>query len=93
VCLIPEVPFQLDKLCQHVSSVLARKGHCVVCMAEGAGQVGGCSNGVARSLLCALVVCMPCKANVQGRMRCRAGVACMPWKSSQEALDRHAPTC
>jgi 6-phosphofructokinase 1 len=39
VCLIPEVPFSLDKLKQCVAGVLEKKGHCVVCVAEGAGQV------------------------------------------------------
>ena len=41
VCLIPEVAFALDKLTAHVKSILKEKGHCVVCVAEGAGQVGG----------------------------------------------------
>jgi 6-phosphofructokinase len=39
VCLIPEVHFNLDKLKACVASVLEKKGHCVVCVAEGAGQV------------------------------------------------------
>jgi 6-phosphofructokinase 1 len=39
VCLIPEVHFSLDKLKACVASVLEKKGHCVVCVAEGAGQV------------------------------------------------------
>lgn len=38
VCLIPEVPFSLEKLKQCVAGVLEKKGHCVVCVAEGAGQ-------------------------------------------------------
>lgn len=29
----------MSKLVAHVQSVLDRKGHCVVCVAEGAGQV------------------------------------------------------
>jgi len=37
-CLIPEVPFTMPKLLEHVGGVLDRKGHCVVCVAEGAGQ-------------------------------------------------------
>jgi 6-phosphofructokinase len=41
VCLIPEVSFNLDKLKAYVKEVLDRKGHAVVCVAEGAGQVGG----------------------------------------------------
>ncbi|KAF8067362.1 PFK5 [Scenedesmus sp. PABB004] len=39
--LIPEVPFKLtgDKgLCKYLEGVLEAKGHCVVCVAEGAGQ-------------------------------------------------------
>lgn len=38
VCLIPEVKFELDVLTDYVKEVLKRKGHCVVCIAEGAGQ-------------------------------------------------------
>lgn len=41
--LIPEVPFTLkgDKgLFKYLEGVIASKGHCVVCVAEGAGQVG-----------------------------------------------------
>lgn len=39
MCLIPEVSFNLQKLKEHVASILAKKGHAVVCVAEGAGQV------------------------------------------------------
>jgi hypothetical protein len=45
VCLIPEVPFRIDKLCAFVAKVIERKGHCVVCCAEGAGQVRVCWGG------------------------------------------------
>jgi len=38
ICLIPEVPFTIPKLCSAVEAVLDRQGHCVVCVAEGAGQ-------------------------------------------------------
>lgn len=38
VCLIPEIPFRMDKLCAYVEEVFKKKGHCVVCVAEGAGQ-------------------------------------------------------
>lgn len=38
ICLIPEVPFSIPKLCAAVEAVLDRQGHCVVCVAEGAGQ-------------------------------------------------------
>ena len=38
VCLIPEVKFELDVLTEYVKEVMRRKGHCVVCIAEGAGQ-------------------------------------------------------
>jgi 6-phosphofructokinase 1 len=37
--LIPEVPFKLDGLLKHLEGVLRNKGHCVLCVAEGAGQV------------------------------------------------------
>lgn len=39
VCLIPEIKFTLPKLLEHIESVITRKGHCVICVAEGAGQV------------------------------------------------------
>ena len=38
VCLIPEVKFEVDVLTEYVRQVMKRKGHCVVCIAEGAGQ-------------------------------------------------------
>ncbi|CAG9462410.1 unnamed protein product [Pedinophyceae sp. YPF-701] len=41
LCLIPEVPFRLDGpggVIEHIEHVLSQKGHCVVCVAEGAGQ-------------------------------------------------------
>lgn len=40
--LIPEVPFTMKGdhgLFKYLEGVLERKGHCVVCVAEGAGQV------------------------------------------------------
>jgi 6-phosphofructokinase 1 len=39
VVLIPEVPFKLDKLIDYLKATLQKKGHAVVCVAEGAGQV------------------------------------------------------
>ena len=42
VCLIPEVSFDLygeHGVLEYISGLLRRKGHCVVCVAEGAGQV------------------------------------------------------
>jgi 6-phosphofructokinase 1 len=41
VCLIPEIKFTIEKLANHVDKIIAKKGHCVVCVAEGAGQVCG----------------------------------------------------
>ncbi|MEO2193244.1 MAG: 6-phosphofructokinase, partial [bacterium] len=38
VCLIPEVAFTEEKLLDFVAGILRAKGHCVVCVAEGAGQ-------------------------------------------------------
>lgn len=38
VCLIPEISFQMDKLCAYIAKVFEKKGHCVICVAEGAGQ-------------------------------------------------------
>ncbi len=37
-CLIPEVPFTLEKLLESVKGRLARSGHAVIVVAEGAGQ-------------------------------------------------------
>jgi len=37
-CLIPEVPFTLDKLLENVRERLQRRGHGVIVVAEGAGQ-------------------------------------------------------
>jgi 6-phosphofructokinase 1 len=37
-CLIPEVPFTLDKLLECVRDRLQRRGHAVIVVAEGAGQ-------------------------------------------------------
>lgn len=44
VCLIPEVKFATDGpkgLLAYLDHILAQKGHCTICMAEGAGQVTG----------------------------------------------------
>ena len=38
ICLIPEVHFAEDKLMQHIDRILNKKGHIVICVAEGAGQ-------------------------------------------------------
>ncbi len=37
-CLIPEVPFSMEKLLEAVRERLERKGHAVIVVAEGAGQ-------------------------------------------------------
>ncbi len=39
-CLIPEISFHMDKLCLHIAKRFDTKGHAVICVAEGAGQVG-----------------------------------------------------
>ena len=42
-CLIPEVPFTLygeRGMFTYLEKVLSEKGHAVICVAEGAGQVG-----------------------------------------------------
>jgi 6-phosphofructokinase 1 len=42
--LIPEVPFKIDGptgLMAYLRGVVEKKGHAVVCLAEGAGQVRG----------------------------------------------------
>ena len=38
VCLIPEIRFTEERLLAFVDGILRDKGHCVVCVAEGAGQ-------------------------------------------------------
>eukprot|EP01026_Neomeris_dumetosa_P067681 TRINITY_DN6604_c0_g1_i18.p1 TRINITY_DN6604_c0_g1~~TRINITY_DN6604_c0_g1_i18.p1 ORF type:complete len:549 (-),score=58.31 TRINITY_DN6604_c0_g1_i18:869-2515(-) len=38
ICLIPEIKFELASLIDHVQCILQRKGYCVICLAEGAGQ-------------------------------------------------------
>ena len=38
ICLIPEVHFTEDKLMQYIDRILNKKGHVVICVAEGAGQ-------------------------------------------------------
>ena len=46
VCLIPEVPFFLEGdtgLYAYIQHLLSTKGHAVLCVAEGAGQVGTAS--------------------------------------------------
>jgi hypothetical protein len=46
VCLIPEIRFDLDKLCDFVGTVMERKDYCVVCVAEGTrGGTGGGGGG------------------------------------------------
>lgn len=42
ICLIPEVHFTEDKLMQYIERQLEKKGHIVICVAEGAGQVRPC---------------------------------------------------
>lgn len=37
-CLIPEVPFTVEKLTNYVAKKVEEKGHAVICVAEGAGQ-------------------------------------------------------
>ena len=38
ICLIPEVQFRIDAVMAYLETVLERKGHAVVCVAEGAAQ-------------------------------------------------------
>lgn len=47
-CLIPEVNFKLDGdngLLKYLDGVIKAKGHAVVCVAEGAGQVRAWARG------------------------------------------------
>lgn len=46
VCLIPEIDFTMTRLVEYVDSILAKKGYCVVCVAEGAGQSVVSQDGV-----------------------------------------------
>lgn len=46
MCLIPEVAFTMEGesgLVKYVDKVLSERGHCVLCLAEGAGQVRVCA--------------------------------------------------
>eukprot|EP00889_Picochlorum_renovo_P005746 jgi/Picre1/32776/NNA_001062.t1 len=38
ICLIPEVEYRLDSVLMYLESILERKGHAVICIAEGAGE-------------------------------------------------------
>ncbi|KAL4540856.1 hypothetical protein Ndes2526B_g05416 [Nannochloris sp. 'desiccata'] len=38
ICLIPEVPFRIDAVVAYLETILERKGHAVICIAEGAAQ-------------------------------------------------------
>jgi 6-phosphofructokinase len=38
ICLIPEIEFAEDKLMGCIQQIIDRRGHAVVCVAEGAGQ-------------------------------------------------------
>ncbi len=38
ICLIPEIEFCEEKLMASIQAIINRKGHAVVCVAEGAGQ-------------------------------------------------------
>jgi 6-phosphofructokinase len=38
VCLIPEVKFSVPKLIAYMEKLFEKKGYCVICVAEGAGQ-------------------------------------------------------
>eukprot|EP00983_Pelagomonas_calceolata_P014883 472238-Pelagomonas_calceolata.AAC.4 len=59
VCLIPEIQFDLQKLNEYVAKVIERKGHCVVCLAEG---------DQAQGPLCG-VLDRGCRAGAQSRAR------------------------
>ena len=52
IVLIPEVPFELDQLLDHVSRILEKRGHVVICTAEGAGQARGLSMRTDRMCCC-----------------------------------------
>eukprot|EP00741_Cyanophora_paradoxa_P012959 tig00020660_g12515.t1 len=39
VCLIPEVKFSMEPLCEYLEALLKQDGHAVIVVAEGAGQV------------------------------------------------------
>lgn len=67
--LIPEVPFQLEGehgLLAYLDSIMEKKGHCVVCVAEGAGQARSC-------------VLLRVPASLRGRLRRLLHPACLPF--------------
>lgn len=88
--LIPEVPFTIKGdhgLFKYLEGVLERKGHCVVCIAEGAGQVrmkatcllpldiSGRNTGILPSTLCMRFVTM-CDVTPCMLMLAHAHIAC-----------------
>jgi 6-phosphofructokinase 1 len=69
-CLIPEVPFALKGtkgLFAYIEKVLEERGHCVMCIAEGAGQV---SFERAGSELGVLKGCSPVRCSISTIRRC-----------------------
>jgi 6-phosphofructokinase 1 len=34
ICLIPEAPFSIDKLCKAIGDKIDEKGHCLIVIAE-----------------------------------------------------------
>lgn len=75
--LIPEVPFKMEDVLAHADKTLARKGHMVICVAEGAGQehfnTGGATDGTGHTVYGDIgthlrdVVNKHCKKNNGGR--------------------------
>ena len=66
VCLIPEVTFSLDGshgLMAYLQRLLAEKGHCVICVAEGAGQVCPSIPSFLRPELVAIIA-FPCSCSL-----------------------------
>ncbi len=38
ICLIPEIEFDVQEMLEYTKRLVAKKGHAVICVAEGAGQ-------------------------------------------------------
>ena len=96
MCLIPEVPFALKGskgLFAYVEKVLEEKGHCVMCIAEGAGQVSATSmlSGSLALLACLHRLSHSAKRDSKqikqlSEPPCHPGLWCFAWLSPYRML-------
>ncbi len=60
VCLVPEAPFQLERVIEYIYAKLRSRGHCTVVVAEGAAQE------VMRAEMAALGAALPAETDASG---------------------------